>query len=177
MKRLLLLLLLAIPFTINEVTAQKVKLRIDKVDKFENRHLFATDWIKVYGAMKMPSSIYFSIEHLHDVTYLSVKIITGCVDLVPKDAEAKFIMADGTQHTLQCVSDAWASHGDGAIGLAGSNALGLNILYKGDLSFLAGDVTDVRFEGKEYNYDAEIKPKAQKLIKAMYKVYTNQLNK
>lgn len=177
MKRLLLLLLFATPFAFGEVAAQKVKLRIDKVDKFENKRTFATDWIKVYSSMKAPATVYFSIIHYGQTSVLAVKMITGEVDLVRKGAPAKFIMSDGEIKTLSCTDETWSGRGDGAIGLSGSNALGLNILYKGDLSFLAGDVTDVRFEGEEYNYDAEIKPKAQKLIKAMYKVYTNQLNK
>lgn len=169
--------MLLLPLFGNDVMAQKkVKLRLDKVDKFENTRTIATDWIKVHSSMKFPSSIYFSIIHADDVSVLVVKILTGEVDVVPKGAEAKFIMANGEQHTLHCVSETWSARGDGAIGLAGSNALGLNIVYKGDLSFLAnGDVTDVRFEGREYNYDAELKEKAQKLIKSMYETYSNAL--
>lgn len=178
MKRFLLLLLLAIPFICGEVCAQKkVKLRIDEIDKFENKRTFATDWIKVHSSMKTPATVYFSIVHYGQTSVLAVKMITGEVDLVRKGAPAKFIMSDGKIKTLSCTGETWSGRGDGAIGLSGSNALGLNIQYIGDLSFLSGDITDVRIEGKEYNYDAEIKPKAQKLIKSMYNAYLEALNK
>ena len=49
-------------------------------------------------------------------------------------------------------------------------------MYFGDLSFLAdGDITDIRFEGKEINYDITLKDKARKLIKSMYETYKEAL--
>lgn len=176
MKRLILLLLLTFPF-VSEVAAQKkVKLRTDTIDKFENKREIETDWIKVYSSMKLPTSIYFSIEHKGDTPCLAVKILSGEVDVVRKGAPAKFVMSDGDVKELLCSGETWSDVGKGAIGLSGSKMQGLYIRYTGDLSFLAeGTITDVRFVGQEYNYDATLKEKAQKQIKAMYETYANAI--
>ena len=176
MKKLLLLLLLLFSFGDAAIAQKKVKLRKDEIDKFENKRTFATDWIKVYSSMGIPTTVYFSIVHYGQTSVLAVKMITGEVDLIRKDSQAKFIMFNGEIKTLSCTSDTWSEHGDGAIGLSGSKALGLSILYFGDLSFLAdGDITDIRFEGKEINYDITLKDKARKLIKSMYETYKEAL--
>jgi hypothetical protein len=115
--------LLFIPFI-----ARTQELKENKVDEFTKDSIKTTTWqaLDVKGSMTFN---YRVVKKNTDVA-LEMKLITGKVLSIEKDAKLMFILA-GTDSTIWIENDEYkiSCNGCGAYNLFGSNAEGIDVFY------------------------------------------------
>ena len=177
MKKIFVILLVLLPIFTTVVAQNKIKIETDQTDKFSGKRLIHTSWARIYRGTKTPSNVYARITHYGSTTAISFKIMTGSVDAIDKDDELLLKAVDGTVYKLYASNYTLANRGDGSIGLNGANVLGLNVTYKGDLSFLQDNpITDIRINTSDAYYDIELSEKEQANLATLYKVIKKSIN-
>ncbi|QXV66889.1 hypothetical protein INP83_07350 [Mucilaginibacter sp. 21P] len=174
MKKLLLILILFIPFT---VSAQK--LLKPTVDKLTGDTIWSTSKEKLYM-----HGNYLTGQGEAVVCFLkSTKGAKGLVlniqstnqakfPVFVKEGKANFKLADGSIVTLTCVSDDYSISGS-TVAIAGSS-FGLFGLSPADIEKLSTqNITFIRLETTAGNFDCDIKTKNAEMFKKQFAVLGN----
>ena len=173
MKRLILMALILCATT---SFAQKVKIATDKIDKFENIRVVETEWKRISG--KGDKWAYARVTGNEKFSFLNIKVMLPAIYTIDKGMEVILLDSDGNKHILNSTSTTVATIGGGSVGVMGSNAYGVSVIYAGDLSFLADHtVTDIRIQFKEVHWDLTFNEKEQKTLSALYTTFRNYLSK
>lgn len=173
MKRLILMALILCATT---SFAQKVKIATDKIDKFENIRVVETEWKRISG--KGDKWAYARVTGNEKFSFLNLKVMLPAIYTIDKGMEVILLDTNGNKYTLNSTATCVATIGGGSVGVMGSNAYGVSVIYAGDLSFLADQtVTDIRIQFKEVHWDITFNEKEQKTLSALYTTFRNYLSK
>lgn len=126
MKKLLLLIAASL-FMLPLCYAQEIEK--NEVDEFTGNRVITTSWEKLTYKMSFVSYARFKV--IDDDIYLNVKMMqgNGSVFAIAEEAKLMLMFEDKSVLELQSLTYEIASRGAGAIGLAGSNAHGINATY------------------------------------------------
>lgn len=101
------------------------KIVENKVDEFTKNSIIRTDWEKLYGSLDIWMSSRLS--KIDDSYFIQIKIITKKVTSVSADENISFMLDNDEIINLKNIKHTISCYGCGATGLAGSQALGIEI--------------------------------------------------
>ena len=126
MKNLVILFLIL--FCSTSIYCQSNLFSEDKVDDMTGKTVRRTEWLTL--KTEMSKTYYARFCQVDSFLYLDLKVITGFVTSIPKDADLIIKFSDESTITLKNLEYLISGVGDGATGFIGSKAIGVNPKYK-----------------------------------------------
>ncbi len=161
MKKLITLCALIIA-SISMSIAQTSKLDINKKDDMTGDLVQATSWEKVGTSANMVYLMRFI--RVNSNMLIDLKVTTRSVEVVPEDADLMLKLSNDSLITANSIGFEVAELGKGAVGLANSEAFGINPKYLIDGSMLKSLSTSPVIKMRVYLKESfiEIEPKGKK---------------
>ena len=98
-------------------------------DEFTDRTVTTTSW-EVACRNVRTGNTYFRVIEIDGIFFLDAKIdVGGKVLAIHNEGELIFLFSDGERLTLNSLSSYLGSRGAGAVGLSGSNSMGIQARY------------------------------------------------
>lgn len=165
MKKILLLLLVSIP-----IYSQKIVE--NKVDEFTKKSIVRTDWEKISSTSELYLNV--RVNKIDSISFLELRFFTNGVASIDKNHDISFMLDNGEIINLHSAQYEISNYGDGAIGIVGSNVLGLGIeclLTETDIEkFKNHTITKVRINTSVGYFQNDVKSKFSEKFKGLFQL-------
>lgn len=164
MKKLILFIAISFSVVYNSYSQELVE---NKIDDFTNKTVKKTSWERLFLSKK--GNVYFRISNIDNSYYFDFKYMDGSVFSVEKGAKLMFKLENDSIYSLENLEYGITGYGDGAIGLVGSQGMGIKLSYVSldDPNFeILGNkkVKKLRFYTSKGYVEEDLKPEKAKLI-------------
>lgn len=176
MKKTVLLLLVFLP-----LTGFTQKIEKNEKDDFTGSRIVYTNWERLHWGMKAGKGkqILTKFGHEADKSFFMLNWISDKVLSVDAKAPLLFKMDNGDIHTLY--NDAYKIAGRGGATInplwGSADAVGLSLIYNGDLTFLGkGVVTKIRITTNGGYVDIDLQMKESEKLQKQYTIFNKALD-
>lgn len=148
------------------------KIVENKTDEFTKKTILRSDWEKLTST---EYASYINLNKIEGTYFLGLKVITMTVCSVSENNKISFLFDDGSVLELENMKYAISGYGDGAIGLSGSQALGLSlnlILSNENLEILKNKtIVKIRINTSKGFIEDKVKEKNSVILKKMLSLF------
>jgi hypothetical protein len=144
----------------------------NKTDEFTKKKIIRSGWEKLTFT-KYAS--YIRLNKINESYFLNLKIITSSVSSVRENDNISFLFSDGSILDLKNSEYTLSNYGDGAIGINGSQALGLSLvtrLSEDEIQQLKNKtVSKIRVNTSNGYVEDVVKEKHAKVVKKIFDLF------
>lgn len=167
MKRILLTLLLVLPFVANAM-----KIERDEIDEFTGNRTVITSW---EGMSKGEIHIRFRQQENH--LLLDFKFMSRTSIVIGDDDPLLFKSTSDDICQFNSVGLYYGGKGDGAVGLNGSGVWGIYATYRGDLSWFKDNLVRlIRIQATDCYYNRQVSESDGKKLIKLYDLFISAIN-
>lgn len=156
---------------LTKVLAQKIVT--NKTDEFTQAKIVESDWGKLQ--YNFDGNAFFRIRKVNEKMYFEFKRMIVPICSIPKDASLYFKLDNDSIVQIHATEYSISGRGNGAIGLAGSNAMGIEAEYllTGDAlnTLKNGNVTKIRYYLSDTYVEFDVKKSFSIKLRATFNLF------